>query len=189
VPSGDPATEAARLQRVNRERPIGVFDSGVGGLTVLHELLVALPHEDFLYLGDTARFPYGTRPKEQLEAFALDVAGELVARHAKLLVVACNSATAGRAAGAEAAVRLDDRRDRGGRPGVAGGGGRHPQRPHRPAGDARDRRQRAYEHALQAADPHVRLHAVACPTWRRSSRAASRSTSAWWPRWREYCAR
>src|SRR5687767_151611 len=81
--------------RVNlRQRPIGVFDSGVGGLTVLHELLVALPHEDFLYLGDTARFPYGNRPKEQLEALALDVAGELVARGAKLLVVACNSATA-----------------------------------------------------------------------------------------------
>src|SRR5204863_436806 len=43
----------------HRQRPIGVFDSGVGGLTVLHELLVALPHEDFVYLGDTARFPYG----------------------------------------------------------------------------------------------------------------------------------
>ena len=42
-----------------RNRPVGVFDSGVGGLTVLHELLVALPHEAFLYLGDTARFPYG----------------------------------------------------------------------------------------------------------------------------------
>jgi glutamate racemase len=77
-----------------RTRPIGVFDSGVGGLTVLHELLVALPHENFLYLGDTARFPYGTRRPEELEAFAVDVAGALVARRAKLLVVACNSATA-----------------------------------------------------------------------------------------------
>ena len=46
------------------ERPIGVFDSGVGGLTVLHECLVTLPHEDFVYLGDAARLPYGPRPLE-----------------------------------------------------------------------------------------------------------------------------
>jgi glutamate racemase len=77
-----------------RERPIGVFDSGVGGLTVLHELLVNLPHEDFVYLGDTARFPYGDRDAAELERFSLEVAEELVARRVKLLVVACNSATA-----------------------------------------------------------------------------------------------
>src|SRR3954449_13412010 len=76
------------------ERPIGVFDSGVGGLTVLHELLVALPHEDFVYLGDTARFPYGQRTRDELERFSLEIAEELVARRVKLLVVACNSATA-----------------------------------------------------------------------------------------------
>jgi glutamate racemase len=79
---------------VPRERPIGVFDSGVGGLTVLHELLVALPHEDFVYLGDTARFPYGGRSAEELERFSLEVADVLVERRVKLLVVACNSATA-----------------------------------------------------------------------------------------------
>src|SRR3712207_4517952 len=78
----------------DRRRPIGVFDSGVGGLTVLHELLVALPHEDFLYLGDTARFPYGQRDPEELLRFSIEIADELVARGAKLLVVACNSATA-----------------------------------------------------------------------------------------------
>src|SRR5438477_6793334 len=77
-----------------RDRPIGVFDSGVGGLTVLHELLVALPHEDFVYLGDTARFPYGDRTAEELERFSLEVAEELLKRRVKLLVVACNSATA-----------------------------------------------------------------------------------------------
>jgi glutamate racemase len=71
-----------------------VFDSGVGGLTVLHELLVSLPHEDFLYLGDTARFPYGERTPQELETFALEIAEELGRRGAKLLVVACNSATA-----------------------------------------------------------------------------------------------
>jgi glutamate racemase len=77
-----------------RQRPIAVFDSGVGGLTVLHELLVQLPQEDFVYLGDTARFPYGERSAAELEAFALQIAEEMIARGAKLLVVACNSATA-----------------------------------------------------------------------------------------------
>jgi len=66
----------------------------VGGLTVLHELLVQLPHEDFLYLADAARLPYGTRTQAELERFALQCAEELLARGAKLLVVACNSATA-----------------------------------------------------------------------------------------------
>jgi glutamate racemase len=79
---------------VDRELPIAVFDSGVGGLTVLHECLVSLPHEDFLYLGDTARFPYGDRTQEELLAFARELAGILLARGAKLLVVACNAATA-----------------------------------------------------------------------------------------------
>ena len=74
--------------------PIAVFDSGVGGLTVLHELLVSLPHEDFTYLGDTARFPYGERSAAELEAFSVELAGRLIADGAKILVVACNSATA-----------------------------------------------------------------------------------------------
>ena len=73
---------------------IGVFDSGVGGLTVLHELLVQLPHEDYLYLGDTARFPYGERSPAQLRAFSVQNAELLIARGAKLVLVACNSATA-----------------------------------------------------------------------------------------------
>jgi glutamate racemase len=77
-----------------RERPIAVFDSGVGGLTVLHELLVQLPQEDFVYLADSARFPYGERSRPELERFSLEIAEELLARGAKLLVVACNSATA-----------------------------------------------------------------------------------------------
>jgi glutamate racemase len=77
-----------------RDRPIAVFDSGVGGLTVLQELLVELPHEDFLYLGDTARFPYGERSAGELERFALEIGELLLARRAKLLVVACNAASA-----------------------------------------------------------------------------------------------
>jgi glutamate racemase len=78
----------------DRSLPVAVFDSGVGGLTVLHECLVSLPHEDFLYLGDTARFPYGDRGGHELLEFARELAGILLERGAKLLVVACNSATA-----------------------------------------------------------------------------------------------
>jgi glutamate racemase len=85
--------------------PIAVFDSGVGGLTVLHELLVSLPEEDFIYLGDSAWFPYGTKDPGQLRDRVHRVTGYLLDRGAKLLVVACNSATgAGREAAAEAAV-------------------------------------------------------------------------------------
>jgi len=73
--------------------PVALFDSGVGGLTVLHECLVQVPHEDFLYLGDTARFPYGERSLDELREFAHELAGILVDEGAKMLVVACNAAT------------------------------------------------------------------------------------------------
>jgi glutamate racemase len=75
------------------ERPIGVFDSGVGGLTVLHECLVTLPHEDFLYLGDGARLPYGPRPLPEIRRFAHEIGAYLERQGVKLIVVACNSAT------------------------------------------------------------------------------------------------
>jgi glutamate racemase len=75
-------------------RPIGVFDSGMGGLTVLHECLVTLPHEDFVYLGDGARLPYGPRPLPEIRRFAAEVAGYLEGLGVKLIVAACNSATA-----------------------------------------------------------------------------------------------
>ena len=74
-------------------RPIGVFDSGVGGLTVLHECLVTMPNEDFVYLGDHARLPYGPRPLEETRRFAGEIAGYLAAQDVKLVVVACNTAT------------------------------------------------------------------------------------------------
>jgi glutamate racemase len=75
-------------------RPIGVFDSGVGGLTVLHECLVTLPHEDFVYVGDTGRFPYGQHSLEALRSFAMEITSWLESQDVKLVVVACNSATA-----------------------------------------------------------------------------------------------
>jgi glutamate racemase len=76
-----------------RSQPIGVFDSGVGGLTVLHECLVTLPHEDFVYLGDHARLPYGPRPLDELRRFAFEIAAFLELQRVKLIVVACNAAT------------------------------------------------------------------------------------------------
>lgn len=75
-------------------RPIGVFDSGVGGLTVLKALRKLLPTEDFIYLGDTARLPYGTKSPQSITRYALQSARQLIARHIKLLVVACNTASA-----------------------------------------------------------------------------------------------
>jgi glutamate racemase len=74
-------------------RPVGLFDSGVGGLTVLHECLVSLPHEDFVYLGDHARLPYGPRPLGEVRRFAQEIGAFLELQNVKLIVVACNTAT------------------------------------------------------------------------------------------------
>lgn len=79
---------------VDANLPIGVFDSGMGGLTVLAALRRALPAENFLYLGDTARLPYGTKTPATVSRYALQAADQLVARGVKALVVACNTASA-----------------------------------------------------------------------------------------------
>ena len=75
-------------------RPIGVFDSGIGGLTVLRELLCCLPSESYIYLGDTARLPYGTKSAKTISRYAIQMTSILVARNIKLLVIACNTASA-----------------------------------------------------------------------------------------------
>ena len=80
--------------RLNDPRPIGVFDSGVGGLTVLKALLAHLPEESAVYLGDTARLPYGTKSAEVVTRYALKNAEFLKRCDIKLLVVACNTASA-----------------------------------------------------------------------------------------------
>ncbi len=74
--------------------PIGIFDSGVGGLSVLAELRRSLPHEDFLYLADTAHLPYGARPGEEIRDLTARAVGQLHARGVKAVVVACNTASA-----------------------------------------------------------------------------------------------
>jgi glutamate racemase len=78
---------------LNPSLPIAMFDSGVGGLTVLHECLVSLPEEDFVYLGDTEWFPYGVKDPEALRERIRTIAELLLGGRAKLLVIACNTAT------------------------------------------------------------------------------------------------
>lgn len=76
------------------DRPVGVFDSGVGGLTVLRELTRTLPGERFLYVGDTARVPYGTKSRETVTRYSIEIANFLITRHdIKMLVAACNTAS------------------------------------------------------------------------------------------------
>ena len=80
-------------RKINTALPIGVFDSGMGGLTVLRELVNHLPNESFLYLGDTARLPYGTKSQETVVRYASQMASLLVTQGIKLLVLACNTAS------------------------------------------------------------------------------------------------
>ncbi len=77
-----------------RDRPIGVFNSGMGGLTVMRALMARLPHESFVYLGDTARLPYGTKSGDTVTRYAVQCARALCRHNIKLLVVACNTASA-----------------------------------------------------------------------------------------------
>ncbi len=91
------------MQTRNGSMPIGVFDSGVGGLTVLKALQELLPQEDFIYLGDTARLPYGTKSRESIVRYALQSSRHLADQGIKLLVVACNTASASALPGLEAA--------------------------------------------------------------------------------------
>ena len=74
--------------------PIGIFDSGVGGLTVARSIIDQLPHEELIYIADTARGPYGPRAIAEVRAFALDIMDELVSRGVKMIVIACNTASA-----------------------------------------------------------------------------------------------
>ena len=145
---------------------MAVFDSGVGGLTVLHELLVSLPSEDYVYLGDTLRFPYGERSQGELRRFAIEIAGHLLEQGAKLLVVACNAASSAALGTLEEhlaeigadidvigvvapATQLAVAGSRTGRIGLLA----------TPATVSSG----AYESAVLAADRHVHVESVACP--------------------------
>ena len=75
-------------------RPIGFLDSGVGGLTVVRELMRQLPHEEVVYIGDSARAPYGPRPAEQIRDYTWQLVNFLLTKDVKMIVIACNTATA-----------------------------------------------------------------------------------------------
>ncbi len=151
---------------VSARSPIGVFDSGVGGLTVLHELLVSLPNEDYVYLADSERFPFGERTQAELKQFSREIGEHLVAAGAKLLVIACNSASS--AAQHSLAAHLDEL---GADVDVIGA-----VTPATQLAVAGSRSGRiglmatratvlsgAYETAVRQADEHVYLESVACP--------------------------
>jgi glutamate racemase len=142
------------------DAPIGIFDSGVGGLTVARSVLDQLPHEQVLYLADTAHHPYGTKPIAEVRAHALAVLDRLVDHGVKMLVIACNSASAAVLRDAreryavpvveviQPAVRRAVAATRNGHVGVIS--------------TQATRTSKAYDDAFAAA-PHVRLTSRACP--------------------------
>ena len=147
---------------IDASAPIGVFDSGVGGLTVLKALQAQLPAERFVYLGDTARLPYGTKSPRTVQRYAVQAAGHLVMRGVKALVVACNTASAVALAALREAYQplpvfgvLD--------PGAAAAG--HASRSGRIGVLATESTVRggAYQRAILKLRPNARVFARACP--------------------------
>jgi glutamate racemase len=148
---------------VSDSRAIGVFDSGVGGLTVVRSIIDELPHESIVYFGDTARYPYGPRPLEEIREFAVQIARHLVEQDVKLVVVACNSATAAALEDVtaavtvpvvgviEPAVRAAVRATRNGRVGLIG--------------TQATVSSGAYQQAFWKMGDHVQVTAQACPSF------------------------
>jgi glutamate racemase len=142
-------------------RPIGMFDSGVGGLTVARATIDLLPHEDLIYFGDTARCPYGPRPAEEVKKFALEIMDWLVDQDVKLLVVACNSA---------ASTALEEAKDRYDipvisviEPGVKAAVAATRNRRIGLIGTEATVRSRAYDRAVAETKANVTLYSRACP--------------------------
>jgi len=141
--------------------PIGVFDSGVGGLTVLRALRKRLPAESTIYLGDTARVPYGTKSVESVIRYAVQATDHLVARGIKLLVIACNTASA---------VSLDPVRDRFGalpvvgvvEPGAAAAVEASTRHRHLVLATESTVKRHAYARAIHALSPDAIVDEIAC---------------------------
>lgn len=146
---------------MSSSRPIGVFDSGIGGLTVVHEIMRQLPHERVVYVGDTARVPYGPKSPDTVRRYARQITKFLLEQDVKAVVIACNTATA---------HALDDLRSElevpvvgviepGARAAVAASNGGHIG----VIGTAGTIRSRAYERAILALDPDAHISVRACP--------------------------
>jgi glutamate racemase len=143
------------------EKPIGMFDSGVGGLTVARATIDLLPHEDLIYVGDTARCPYGPRPGSEVRKFALEIMDSLVEEDVKILVVACNSA---------ASIVLDEARHRYDipiisvvEPGVRAAIAASRNRRIGLIGTAATVSSGAYDHVVEESRANVTLLSQACP--------------------------
>ena len=159
VLSGDPPRTLIAVPAL-ATAPIGIFDSGVGGLTVARAVIDQLPNESILYLGDTARTPYGPRPLAEVRAFSLELLDRLVEQGVKALVIACNTASAAMLRDArerydlpvveviQPAVRRAVSATRSGKIGVIG--------------TATTIESRAYLDSFAAA-PHLEITSVACP--------------------------
>ena len=142
--------------------PIGIFDSGIGGLTVARAIYERLPHESTIYFGDTARVPYGPKSPETVRRYSLEILDWLLGQGVKAVVIACNTSTAhalGRAAGRVAGA--GDRRDRARRPRGGGGGDGRAHRRHRYRRHHRERCLRARHPAASRRRPRVEQQA--CP--------------------------
>ena len=146
---------------MNNRRPIGVFDSGVGGLTVVRALRARLPGEDIVYLGDTARVPYGSKSPRTVERYSLTCQQFLLARSVKLVLIACNTASANALPALQAAspVPVIGAVDPGAESALAA------SRNHRIGviGTLGTVRSGAYERALAARAPDAHVTALACP--------------------------
>lgn len=143
------------------QKAIGIFDSGIGGLTVLKEIVSRLPHENTIYLGDTARVPYGIRSPETVTRYSFENTRFLLSQEIKVLVVACNTASA---------VSLDAVKNAFPIPviGVIEPGARAAARATRSGkigviGTEATIGSRAYERAINNLDPAIEVHSLACP--------------------------
>lgn len=147
--------------RTTKRHPIGVFDSGVGGLTVVRALRAVLPGEDIVYLGDTARVPYGNKSQRTVERYSLGCQQFLLERHVKLVLIACNTASAAALPALTAAspVPVIGAVEPGAASALAATQNRHIG----VIGTLGTVRSSAYAKAIAARDPGAKLTALACP--------------------------
>lgn len=148
-------------QSALREKPIGVFDSGIGGLTVVRALRALLPNESIFYLGDTARVPYGGKSAPTVERYSLEITAMLLAEDCKTVVVACNTASALALPQLEATTPVPITGVI--RPGAQAAVGATRNGHIGVIGTRATIKSGAYERALLALDPAVRISARACP--------------------------
>lgn len=145
----------------SRSLPIGLFDSGIGGLTVARRVMDLMPHENTVYFGDTARVPYGSKSPRAVIEYSLEAAAFLESKHVKLIIIACNTASAValeqvRSASSVPVIGVID-------PGAAAALAASNTRRIGVIGTEGTVRSGAYQHALQTNDPHSYVAAQSCP--------------------------